>query len=165
MVTQLHQIIDWIARLLEVHTALEETPWLGITEWMENRETKWDNSQKDNIVWGTGIADITTKILAEARVGTDARAQDTRMEERDKTVRQDGGCLEASQHAGAMQSGEAEKRHLQQQPKPKHKLQLKQQSVQQHEPNLNPALTLAGRWATVQPQKQSQQGPATPGPP
>jgi hypothetical protein len=37
MVTQLYQSIDWIATLIEVHMAHEETQWLGMTEWIENR--------------------------------------------------------------------------------------------------------------------------------
>jgi hypothetical protein len=101
---------------------------------------------EDNIPWGISIADMTTKILAHSIVGTGTPAQDTRTGERDETVMQNGGFLEALQHVGVMQGGEAEKHHLQQQPKPKHKLQLKDHSVQQHEPNQNISKMYFSHW-------------------
>jgi hypothetical protein len=87
------------------------------------------------------------------------------MEGRDKTARQDGGGLEASQHAGAMHDGEPEKHQLLQQekePKPKPQLQLTLQPVSRHEPKLKPKPTPipARRWETVQPRKQRQKARA-----
>jgi hypothetical protein len=40
-VTQLHQMIDRMARMLEEHAAREEAQWLGMKEWLEDSETKW----------------------------------------------------------------------------------------------------------------------------
>jgi hypothetical protein len=56
-----------MARLLEVHAASEERQWLGMRKWMENRQRKWDAPLKNDVVWGTGITDMATKILPGAR--------------------------------------------------------------------------------------------------
>jgi len=37
-VAQLHQTMERMARMLEVHMARAETPWLGMNEWLEDRE-------------------------------------------------------------------------------------------------------------------------------
>jgi hypothetical protein len=63
---------------------------------------------------GAGIADMTAKGLATAKVGEAAPTQEARREERDETSRLDGEGLRASKHAGAVQGGELEKRQLQQ---------------------------------------------------
>jgi len=137
-----------------------------MTGWLEDRETKWHDRYKDNVLWGTGIADMTAQVLTETRVRGAAPAQEGRMEGREVTARQDWGGLEASQHAGAMQDAEPEKRRpLQQQQKPKRKLQLILQPEPQHEPKPKPkpTLILARWWETVKPQTQSQKAPASPG--
>ena len=114
----------------------------GMKEWLEDRETKWDEHHKEIVLWGTGIADMTADVLAIARVCEAVPAQEARMEGTDETASQDGGGLEASQHAGATQDGEPEKPQLlQQQQKPKPKLQLTLQPEPQHEPKPKPKST------------------------
>ena len=164
-VIQLHQTIDWMARMLEAHAVREEAQWLGMREWLEDREMKWDQRHKDDVLWGMGIADMTVEVLAKGGVCVVAPAQNARKEGRDETARQDGGGLEASQHAGATQDGEPEKCQLpQQQQKPKPKLQLTLQPEPRHEPKPEPKPTPIPirRWETVQPQTHSQKVP--PGP-
>jgi len=114
-VTQLHQMIDRMARMLEAHMAREEEQWLGLKEWLQDRETKCDEHHKDNGLWRKGIVDMTAEVLAEARLLQAEPAQELRSEGRDQTARQDGGGLEASLHAGATQDGEPEMRQLLQQ--------------------------------------------------
>ena len=164
--TQLHQTIDSMMRMLEAHTAREEAQWCGMKAWLEDRETKWDNRHRDNVLWGAGIADITTKVLGKARVREPVLTQEGGKDERNETARPDSGGPGASQHASAVQGGEPEKRRLQQQTKPKPKLQLKQQpkQQQQHEPRPKPTPAPARRWETVQPCTQSQRAPTRPGP-
>ena len=45
-VAQLHQTMERMARMLEVHMARAETPWLGMNEWLEDREPMWDDRQR-----------------------------------------------------------------------------------------------------------------------
>jgi len=129
-VTQLPQTINRMARLLEAHAAREEAQWRGMKEWLEDRETKWDDRHRDNVLRGAGISDMTAKVMASARAGDAAPTQKARKEERDETARQDGEGQGATQHDGAVQGGKPEKRQLQQQPKPKPRLLLKQESKQ-----------------------------------
>jgi len=75
-VTQLHQTIDRMARMLAAPAAREEVPWLGIKAWLENRETMRDECHKDNVLWGTGIPHMTAEVLAKARVREAAPAQE-----------------------------------------------------------------------------------------
>jgi len=147
---QLHQTINRMARMLEAHAVREEMQRLGMKEWLEDRETQWDERQYNNVIWGMGITDITTKVPAKAGVGKAPPAQEARKQERDETARHESGRLEATQHADATQDGEPEKRQLQQQPKPKPKLLFKQQPELQHEPKPKPEPTLARGWETVQ---------------
>jgi len=49
-VIQQHLTIDSMARMLGVHTAHEEAQWLGMKEWLEDREPKWDDRHKDNVL-------------------------------------------------------------------------------------------------------------------
>jgi len=140
--TQLHQTIDRMARMLEAQAARDEAQWLGMREWLQDRETKWDERHKDNVLWGTGIADMTAEVLAKARVWEVAPAQEVRKEGRDETAMQDRGGLGASQHAGATPDGEPEKRQLlQQQQNPKPKLQLTLQPEPRHKPEPKPKPT------------------------
>jgi hypothetical protein len=60
---QLHETFDNMARMVEAHPSCEEMQWLGMKESLDNRERKWDASNKDDVLWGTGISDIITKIL------------------------------------------------------------------------------------------------------
>jgi len=50
--------------MLEVHAAHNETQWLGMEEWLEDWETKWDERRQDNVQHGTGIVDSTVELLA-----------------------------------------------------------------------------------------------------
>jgi hypothetical protein len=86
-VTELHQTIDRMARMLQAQAALEEAQGLSMKEWLEDRETKWDERHKDNVLWGTGIAEMTAEVQAKARVREAAQAQEPRMEETDETAR------------------------------------------------------------------------------
>jgi len=113
-VTQLHQSIDRIARMLDVHVVCEEAQWRGMKEWLEDSETKWDERHRDNVLWGMAIPDMATEVVTKARVRDVAPAQRARMEGRDETARQAGGGLEASRHAGVTQDREPEKRLPQQ---------------------------------------------------
>ena len=114
-VTQLHPMIDMMATMLEAHAVCEELQSLGMRDWLEDRETKWHERHKYNVLWGTGISDMMAEVLANARLCEAARAQEARRDGTDETARQDGGGIEASQHVGATQDGEPEKRHLLQQ--------------------------------------------------
>jgi hypothetical protein len=94
-----------MSRMLEAHAAREEAQWRGMKEWLEDRETKWDDCHRDNVLWGPGITDMTTKVLAIGIVGEAAPTQEVRQQERDETASQDGDGLRASQHAEAVQGG------------------------------------------------------------
>jgi len=150
-VTQLHETIDRMAWILEAHEPCEETQWICMNTWLEDREKQWDDRHNDNILWVMGITDMTPEVSANARVGEAAPAEEGRKEERDETAKQDSRGLETSQHAGATQDGEPEKCQLQQQAKlkPKPKLQHKQQPEPQHQPNSMPTPNPARRWKTV----------------
>ena len=49
-VTQLHQTLDTTTRMLEVHAPGKEAQWLALGEWLEDRETKWDESHRDDVL-------------------------------------------------------------------------------------------------------------------
>jgi hypothetical protein len=66
-VTQLHQTIDRMARLLEAHAARAGAQWFSMKQWLEVRVTKCNERHKDNLLWGTGITDMTAEVLAKAR--------------------------------------------------------------------------------------------------
>jgi hypothetical protein len=83
---------------------------------LEDRELKWDGRHKDNILCGTGIMQMTAKVLARATVAKAAPAQKARNEECNETAMQEARGLVASQRAGTTQDGEPEKCQLQQQP-------------------------------------------------
>jgi len=126
---------------------------------LEDKETKRDDRHRDDIQWGAGITDMTAEVLAKLSVGEAAPTQEGSKDERNKMARLDGKGLGATQHAGAMQGGEPEKRQLQQHPKPNPKQQLKQQSEQQHEPKPKPRTTTARWWEKVQLRTRSQWAP------
>jgi len=73
-VTQLHLPIVRMARKLEAHAAGEEAQWLGMKEWLEDGVTKCDERHRDNILWGMGITDMTSNVLAKVRDGEAAPA-------------------------------------------------------------------------------------------
>lgn len=149
-VMQLHQTIDRMARMLAAHTLRQVEYWLGMKQWPEDTETKWDECNRDNVQWGTGITDMTVKGLATPGVGEAAPTQQAGREGTAETARQGGGDLEASQCAGTMQDGEPEKGQRQQRPKPKPKLPLNQQPEPQHKPKPRSTPTPARRWETIQ---------------
>jgi hypothetical protein len=37
--------------MLEAHVARDEEQWRRRKEWLEDRETKWDDGDSDTIVW------------------------------------------------------------------------------------------------------------------
>jgi len=90
-VAQLHQTVDKMVRMLEAHAVCEETQRLGTKEWLEDRERKRDAHLKDNLLWGTGITDMTAKILTATRPG-----------KREPESETESG-LQASQHADTTQ--------------------------------------------------------------
>ena len=145
-------ISSTMSRMLEAHTECEETQCHSIREWQEDTVTKWDDHHKNNVQWGTGIADMPVEKLAKERAGNPGSGPGHEKEDRDGTARQDGGGLEDIQHAGTMQDGEPEERQLQQQPKPKPKLKLllKQQPELQHRTKPKPTPTPARMWTPVQ---------------
>jgi len=79
-VTQLHQTIDRMARMVQAHAASNEALRLGMEEWLEDRERKQDELHNDNVLWRTGITVMTTQVLAKARVSETAPAQEKRLE-------------------------------------------------------------------------------------
>jgi len=56
-------------------------------ELQEKREMKWHKHHKDNVLWGTGIANVTAEVLAKARVCEATLTQGARQERRDETAR------------------------------------------------------------------------------
>jgi hypothetical protein len=127
-----------MARVLEVHMVQDKTQWLSLEESMEVRETKQDVRHKDNVLWGTGIMEMTAEMLAKTRVGEAVLPQD----------------------------GNLEKPQLLHQPKnnPNHKQQLTQQPEPQYKPKPKPTLTPATQWETVKPHTESIMVPTGPGP-
>ena len=119
----------------------------------------WDDRHKINILWGTGMTDMTLDMLAKATVCDAALTQNARMEVKEETARHDNGGLEASQHTATTHDGEPQMRQLQQPPKQKPKLQPRWQPEPQHEPKAKQTPTLARSWETVQPQTQCQEEP------
>jgi hypothetical protein len=83
-------------------------------EWLEDRETKWHNLYRTNVLWEACIPAMTVEVLANATVGKAAPTQEGRKDKRNGSARQDSEDLGASQHAGAMQ-GSKPKKHQQQQ--------------------------------------------------
>lgn len=77
-VTQLHQTIDRMARVLEARAARQEAQWRSMKEWLEDREMKCDDCHRVDVLLGGGIADITSKMLAKVRVGEPALTQEGR---------------------------------------------------------------------------------------
>jgi len=55
--------------MVEAHAVCIETQWLGVNEWLEKRERKWDAHYMDDILWGTGISVMAVKILARTKAG------------------------------------------------------------------------------------------------
>jgi len=82
--TQLHQTVHRMARMLEAHRVHEEVQWHGMIEWLEDRETKWDESHRDDVIWGRGVADMTAEVLAKPRIAKwhRPRARDRKEETR-----------------------------------------------------------------------------------
>jgi len=155
--TQLHRTVGHLTNLVQVQAAREDTQWLGMKTWMQEREQKWDARHKDDKPWGAGITNMIAKVMEGVAPGQEARGK-----ERDKTAGMDGGGLEASQHADTMQEGGPETRQqLQQQPETR--LPLKVQPKPQHEPKPQLAPTPARRWETVPPRTQSKRAPIGPG--
>jgi len=66
-VMQLHQTIDRIARMLEAHAVREEAQSHGMKEWLQDSETKRDEHHSDDVLWGTGIMELTANVLAKQK--------------------------------------------------------------------------------------------------
>jgi hypothetical protein len=56
-------MIDRMARMLEAHAVSEDTQWIGMKEWIEDREMTLDERPKDNVLCGLGITDITVEVV------------------------------------------------------------------------------------------------------
>jgi len=149
--------------------AREEMQWLGRKEWLDDRQTNWDNCDTDNVLWKTVMADMTVEVLAQAGMGKAAPAQEARKEERGETARQDGGGLEASQHVGATPDGEPEERELQQQPNPNPNWNCNSNSSlnRKTKPSLSPRPLRpgGGRQSNHEPEPRVRRGPLAHTPP
>jgi len=118
--TQLNRMVGHLVNLWEVRAAHEEEQWQGTMAWMEEGEQKWDTHHEDDKLWGAGIPNMIANVLKGV-----APAQEGREEEREVTVRTDGGWLEASQQADTTREEGPEKcQQLQQQLMPKLQLKL-----------------------------------------
>jgi len=93
-VTQLHQTIKRIAKMFDEYMARNEMQWLSMEVWLEDREKKWDDRNKDYTQWGMGIVDMNEEVLARATVREAAMAQRVRKEGKDKNASLDAGSLE-----------------------------------------------------------------------
>lgn len=60
--------------MTEARVARNETQWLSMKEWFDDKHTKWGDCQKDKALLGTGIMDITAKVQAKTCVGEAALA-------------------------------------------------------------------------------------------
>jgi hypothetical protein len=49
-VTELHQTLNWIDRMLEAHAVHKQVQCLGIKEWVEDWQTKWNDHNNDNVI-------------------------------------------------------------------------------------------------------------------
>jgi len=124
-VAQLHRTIAKMANMLDAQTALQEAQWRGMKTWLEKREEKWDAYHQDDVLWGKGITDMVTRVVAATEGGQrEERKADT-----------DGAGLEASMHAETTQTGRPEKPEERQQSQPEKQLKPKPK------PKTNPALT------------------------
>jgi len=107
-VAQLHRTIAKMAIMLDAQIALQEAQWQGMETWLEKREEKWDEYHQDDVLWGRGISDVVTRVVAATHRG--------QIEERKADT--DGAGLEASIHAETMQTGGPEKPEDRQQLQP-----------------------------------------------
>jgi len=97
------------------------------------------------------MTNMIAKIMTGAASGPEASEK-----ERDNSSRMDNGGLETPQHADTTpERGPDKHQQLQQQPKPKLRLQPKLQPKPQQEPKPRSAPTPARRWETVLPRAQS----------
>jgi hypothetical protein len=126
--TQLHRTIGHLMNLVQVQAAREESQWLGMMTWMQEREQKWDARHEDDKLWGVGITNMIAKVMKGV-----APRQEAREKGRDKTAGMHGGGLEVLQHADTTQKGGLEKRQLLQQ-QPVTRLPLEVQPKPQYEP-------------------------------
>jgi hypothetical protein len=163
-VAQLHPTIAKMANMLDAQTALQEPQWRVMKTWLEKREEKWDAYHQDDVLWGRGITDMVTRVVATTEGG--------QREERNADT--DRASLEASIHADAKETGGPEK------PAERQQSQTGRQPKPKPKPKLNPAptpgprttstpiavmttlQTLARRWETVPPRNQKK--PACPAP-
>jgi hypothetical protein len=76
--------------------------------WLQKREEKWDAYHQDDVLWGRGITDIVTRVVAATEGG--------QREERNADT--EGARLEASIHADATETGGPEKPEERQQSQP-----------------------------------------------
>jgi len=92
---QLHQTIAKMANMLEMHTALQEVLCRGMKTWLEEKEEMWDAYHQHDVLWGKDITEMVAKVVAA-----------TERDQREKMqLDTEGGGLEASIHAGLMQTG------------------------------------------------------------
>ena len=60
---QLHQTVGSQANLTESRAAREQTQWLGIMTWMEERECNRDACHEDDKLWVVGIMNMIAKVM------------------------------------------------------------------------------------------------------
>lgn len=80
--------------MFDEYMARNEMQWLSMEVWLEDREKKWDDRNKDYTQWGMGIVDMNEEVLARATVREAAMAQRVRKEGKDKNASLDAGSLE-----------------------------------------------------------------------
>jgi len=131
---------------------------------LEKREEKWDAYHQDDVLWGKGITDMVTRVVATTEGGQrEERKADT-----------NGASLEASMHAETSQRGQPEEPEQRQQSQPRRQHEPKPKPKPNPAPTLTPRTTLtlmavttsvptpARRWETVPPRNQKK--PASPAP-
>jgi len=67
--------------------------------WREVREETWDTYHQDDVLWGTRITDMVTRVVAATEGG----------QREEKKADTNGAGLEASMHAETSQTGQPEK--------------------------------------------------------
>jgi len=67
--TQVHRTIAMIGNTLETQSALQEAQWRAIKIWLEEIEAKWDAYHQDDVLWGIGITDMVTELVAATERG------------------------------------------------------------------------------------------------
>ena len=124
-IAQLHRTIAKMANMLAAQTALQEAQWQGMKTWLAKREEKWDSYHQDDVLWGKGITDMVTRVVAATEGG----------QREEKKADTNGVGLEASMHTETSQTGRPEK------PEQSQQSQHRRQPKPKPKPKPNPAPT------------------------